>query len=643
MIDVRIKDSFWKRYQDLVHDKVLPYQWDVLNDTIPGIEPSRAIRNFRIAAGLEKGEHYGFVFQDSDLAKWLETVGHCLRIRPDPELEKRADEAIDLLEKAQGPDGYLNTYFTVKDPTGRWANLREAHELYCAGHFIEAAVAYDEATGKSRFLDVMVRYADLIDRTFGPEPGKTRGYCGHPEIELALVKLFRATGNRRYLDLGRYFIDERGREPYYFDLEDRKRGSEHAIWGGSPDRRYFQAHAPVRMQTTAEGHAVRLAYLFSAAADVALLTEDAGLRAACENVWNNITARRMYVTGGIGSTPQSEAFTCDYDLPNDSAYTETCASVAMVFFAHRMLALNPESSYADVMELELYNTVLAGISLDGTRYFYVNPLEVRPEACAANQTLRHVKPVRQSWYACACCPPNVARLIASLGRYVYSIRDDRVYAHLYIGSAAELDIGGARVRITQDTRFPHDGKVSLGVGTAEPCSFALCLRIPGWTSGFRCSVNGKEIRRPGGLEKGYLVIDRRWSDGDRVELELPMPVRLLRANPKVPHAAGKAAIQRGPFVYCLEETDNGPDLHDLRIGEAGLSAEYEPDLLGGTVVVKGNAVRSDEKQWPQSVLYAPLTAKTKAATLLAVPYYLWCNREPGEMTVWINLKGGLSG
>jgi DUF1680 family protein len=629
--------TFWRRYQDLVSATALPYQWKALNDQIPGIEPSHAVRNFRIAAGREQGEFYGFVFQDSDVAKWLETLSYSLMHHRDPELERHADEVIELIEKAQQPDGYLNTYFTIKEPGKRWTNLHEGHELYCAGHFIEAAVAYHRATGKGRLLDVVRRYADLILRTFGPEPQKLRGYCGHPEIELALVKLAETTGERSYVELARFFIDERGREPYYFDLEYERRGRTHIL----PEfrgfgRAYLQAHLPVRQQATAEGHAVRVTYLFSAVADVARLTGDASLRDACRRVWENVTERRMYVTGGIGSTSFGESFTLDYDLPSDTMYAETCASVGMVFWAHRMLKLDIDGRYSDVMELELYNGALSGISLDGTRYFYVNPIESFPERSAKNHGLRHVKSERQPWYACSCCPSNITRLIASLGQYVYSVQDGQVYAHLYVGGEAVLPVGGTQLRLEQETNYPYEGTVRIMVRDAPAEELAIHLRIPGWCEDYSCEVNGMPWTGAA-PRKGYLAISRRWKQGDVVDLSLDMPVRLIRSNPKVRGSWGRVAIGRGPLVYCLEEMDNGPLLHDISLADSPeWNVVREPTLLGGTVVIEGGASRTEERSWDDSALYAGAPARRRPVRIRAVPYALWANRGRGEMTVWIH-------
>ncbi|MBE3115482.1 MAG: glycoside hydrolase family 127 protein, partial [Actinobacteria bacterium] len=373
---VKINDRFWGKYIDLIKNVVIPYQWDVLNNCVNDTEPSHAIKNFKIAAGLSQGEFYGYVFQDSDVAKWLEAAGFILAINQDPELEGKADEIIDIIAKAQQDDGYLNTYFTIKEPDKRWTNIRDCHELYCAGHMIEAAVSYFEATGKRKLLDVVCRFADYIEAVFGVEPGKKRGYPGHPEIELALVKLYKITDKEKYLALAKYFIDERGKDPNYFNKEAEAKGEKaDKIWGRL-GLRYYQAHIPVRSQTTAEGHSVRAVYLYSGMADVAIETGDQTLIKACKKLWRNIVSKRMYITGGIGSTSCGESFTFDYDLPNDTIYAETCASIGLVFFAHRMLRMDVNNTYSDIIEKALYNSVISGISLDGKKFFYVNPLEV---------------------------------------------------------------------------------------------------------------------------------------------------------------------------------------------------------------------------------------------------------------------------
>jgi len=632
--NVRVKDGFWAKRLQQVTEVVIPYQWEVLNDRVPAAEPSHAIENFRIAAGRTEGAYYGWVFQDSDVAKWLEAVAYCLIRQADPELERLADSVVDLIVKAQQADGYLNTYFTVKEPGGRWTNLRDNHEMYCAGHMMETAVAYYEATGKRKLLDAMCRLADHIDAAFGPEPGKKRGYPGHEEIELALVKLYQTTGEQRYLRLSRFFIDERGHEPHYYDLEAKERGDE------TPerpyDKAYSQAHLPVREQTNAVGHAVRAMYLYSGMADVAAETNDETLVTACKNLWDNLTKRQMYITGGIGSAVQGEAFTFDYDLPNDTAYTETCAAIALILWAHRMLHLDIDRDYADVMERAFYNGVLSGISLDGKRYFYVNPLEVWPEVCEKRHDHGHVDTTRRPWFDCACCPPNIARLLASFGRYIYSKDEDTIYVHLFAGSEANLAIEKNRVSLTQTTEYPWKEQVDITIRTDKELTFTLAIRIPGWCKNAEITVNGEDVKIATVSRKGYARITRVWRSGDKVEIMLPMPVERIHAHPDVRADAGKVAIQRGPVVYCLEEVDNGPNLSDLSLPQdAKLILGVCDQSLGGTPVIHGVARRSVmTSQWKR-VLYSPVALEREEIAIRAVPYFAWGNRQPGEMLVWI--------
>jgi DUF1680 family protein len=641
---VRIQDSYWSGYSDLVRNAVIPYQWEALNDRVPDAEPSRAIRNFRIAAGKEQGEFHGFVFQDSDVAKWLEAVGYSLATHPNPDLERIADETIDLVIEAQLEDGYLNTYFTIKEPGKRWTNLTDCHELYCAGHMIEAAVAYYYGTSKRKLLDAMCRFADHIDSVFGPEPGKLRGYDGHQEIELALVKLYEATGEERYVKLAAFFINERGQEPNYLVAEWEKRGKTTHWRPGvvpQPHLEYHQAHKPVREQEVAVGHAVRAVYMYTAMADLAALTGDESLLAACRRLWRNIVDKQLYITGGIGSTHHGEAFTFDYDLPNDTVYAETCASIGLIFFAHRMLQIEPDSNYADVLERALYNNVVGSMQCDGRHYFYVNPLEVWPEASEKNPGRHHVKAVRQKWFGCSCCPPNVARLIASLGQYIYSAGGGTVYTHLYIGSEAEVELGGgANVRLKQETGYPWNGDVRMTVALAEPQSFDMALRIPGWCAeGVSIRVNGETLG--GGdyaIVKGYARIARTWQDGDTVELSLPMEVQMLEANPHVRANAGKGVLQRGPLVYCLEEKDNGSLIASISVKAGNAFTErFDADLLGGAVVLEGEGYKDDLSTW-KGELYRPIRRQAGRIPLKAVPYSLWGNRGTGEMTVWFRLR-----
>jgi DUF1680 family protein len=634
--NVNIEESFWSRYVELIRDTVIPYQWEVLNDRIPGVTPSHSIKNYRIASGLEQGEFQGMVFQDTDLAKWIEAVAYSIETKPDPELEKTVDGVIDIIEKVQQPDGYLNTYYTLKEPGKRWTNFRECHELYCAGHMIEAAVAYYEATGKRKLLDIMCRFTDYIDSVIGPEPGKMKAYPGHQEIELALVKLYKVTGNEKYLKLSKYFIDERGKEPYYFDIEAKKRGNVlHYPEFAKFDRKYAQTHLPVRQQTTAEGHAVRAVYMYSAMADIAAETGDQTLIKACKKLWGNIVSKRMYITGGIGSTSYGESFTFDYDLPNDTIYAETCASIGLVFFAYRMLQIEAKSCYADIMEKALYNTILDGISLDGKKFFYVNPLEVWPEASEKSKIKGHVKATRQPWFGCACCPPNIARLLASIGQYIYSMHKDEIYTHLYISSETEINISESKVKIKQETRYPWDEKVMISVSLDEEKEFSLLLRIPGWCDNAKICINREEINVCNTKVNGYAKLKRIWKNGDVVELVLPMMIQRIKAHPNVKTNIGKVALQRGPVVYCLEEIDNGPSLHEIVLShKSELKSEFDDNLLGGITVITAEAQRYNSP-WEDELYKANVESQYRPVTVKFIPYYAWANRTSGEMMVWI--------
>jgi hypothetical protein len=614
-----INDKFWNGYIDLVRDTVLPYQWDVMNDLVDDAPKSGAVKNFKIAAGLEQGEFYGMVFQDSDVAKWLEAVGYALKTKPDAELMRKADEIIDIIGKAQQPDGYLNTYFILKEnelPENRrrFANLVDCHELYCLGHMIEAAVSYYEATGKRKLLDVVCRFTDLVDSLMGAEDGKMKGYPGHQEIELALVRLYSVTKEKRYLNLAKYFINERGKEPNFFFDEWEKR-DKHRHWGGThkPHLEYHQAHKPVREQTEAVGHAVRAVYMYAGMAAIAAETGDKTLTEACRKLWRNICDKQLYITGGIGQTSIGEAFTFDYDLPNDTVYSETCAAIGLIFFANEMLKNEPDSTYADIMELALYNTVLAGMSKDGKKFFYVNPLETWPEACEKAPVRRHVKDERQGWFACACCPPNVSRLLLSLDKYIYRQKDDTVFVNLFIGSEAEFDINGRNIVISQETEYPHDGKVKITVKKGG--NFTLAVRYPHWLN-------------PAGAEYSYITKD--WADGDVIDFDFAMDVKFIRANAKVRANAGKTAVMRGPLVYCAEECDNGANLSALSVRCGAPKTETGYD---NAVIVKIPAARDITAD--ENLYYAADKTETEQAEVTLIPYYLWGNRGKGEMAVWL--------
>ena len=632
---IKIKDGFWSEKQELITEQVIPFQEKVLNDEIEGVEKSHAFANFRIAAGLEKGEFYGMVFQDSDVAKWLEGVAYSLTVKPNPELEKRVDEIIDTIAMAQQPDGYLNTYFTIKEPEHRWQNLQECHELYCAGHMMEAAAAYYETTGKDKLLKVMERMADHIGEQFGP--GKRPGIPGHQEVEIGLMRLYHVTGKEKYKELAQYFIDERGKNPHFFEEESEKRGWKH--FGIDPkDTKYNQSFAPVREQKTAEGHSVRAVYMYTAMADIAAQTGEKELTQVCETLWNNITQKRMYLTGGIGSTMEGEAFSIDYDLPNDMAYAETCASIGLGFFARRMLDIHADNRYADIMERVLYNGVLSGIQLDGKRFFYVNPLEVNPGVSGEIFGYKHVLPQRPGWYACACCPPNLVRMVMSLGKYAWGESEDTVYSHLFVGGEAKL--GLAQVEVESD--YPWNGRVSYTVTPTErQRKFSFAIRIPAYVKDKKILLNGRALSDSAAeadaksvVEKdGYLYFTGKWEKQEKIELRFELPVRKIYCNTAVRANENCVALMRGPVVYCFEGVDNDGLLQELRISDqtAFEASICQEGALKGMTVLTGKG----EKLLETDVLYSENRAHRQPVVLRAIPYFAWGNRGVNQMRVWM--------
>ncbi|MBZ0300283.1 MAG: glycoside hydrolase family 127 protein, partial [Anaerolineae bacterium] len=507
--DVRLEGGFWGERQAVNRSSTLP---TVLHQS--KVTGRLDAWKLEWKPGQPNKPHY---FWDSDAAKWIEAAAYSLTNYPDAELEREVDAVVDLIEKAQQPDGYLNIYFTAVEPQNRWRNLRDWHELYCAGHLIEAAVAYVQATGKRALLDVMCRYVDYIDTVLGPNEGQKRGYPGHPEIELALVKLYRATGERRYFNLSKFFVDERGQQPHYYDLEARERGADPADYWAR-HYRYTQSHVPIREQTEMMGHAVRACYLYAGATDVALETGDDTLAAAMKRLWENLTEKQMYITGGVGQSAANEGFTFNYDLPDETAYAETCGAISLVFWAQRMFHLDHDSRYTDVMERALYNGVMSGLSLDGTHFFYANPLSAHHHVNPYNQwatILEGDKDYRRSeWFSCACCPPNIARLIASLGQYFYSTDATTVYAHLFGQSTAQVEAAGHAIQLTQQTNYPWDETVQIRVDAAQPVRFTLAVRLPGWCRAAALQVNGETIQPR--IDKGYAYLDREWQPGDSV-------------------------------------------------------------------------------------------------------------------------------
>lgn len=628
-------DSFVGRVQKLVREEVIPYQYEILNDNLPNVEKSHAIENIRLAAKKLQGgdvkpdEFYGMVFQDSDVAKWIEAAAYALAAEKNPELEKTVDEVIALYGSSQHADGYVNSYFTVKAPDKMWTNMREAHELYCAGHMMEAAVAYYEVTGKRSLLEIMEKNADCIYEEFMHH--NTIAYPGHPEVELALMRMWRATGKEKYKELAKHFVDVRGQSPnYFFEIEEPNRGWN--VWSGTAEINtdYTQSTLPVRQQKDAVGHSVRGVYLYTGMADVAKETDDAELLAACRNLWDSITKRRMYVTGGIGSTVLGEAFTVDYDLPNDTVYAETCASIGLMFFAKKLLENEHRGEYADVMERAFYNTVLAGMQLDGKRFFYVNPLEVIPGVSGTAVTHKHDLPVRPQWYACACCPPNVARIVSALGAYAYSENESTFFIDLYAGGTVET---GKGLSLTCETAFPHFGEVKYTVsGAAET---TLAIRIPDWSENTALTVNGEAVDLGACVQDGYAYITRNWQDGDKLALSLDMTARVLYASPKVAADTGKVCVQRGPLVYCAEEADNGKIL-PLMIQEdaAPKALDFEPETLRGIVPVVIDGYELQETK----TLYSTEKPKLVEKEIRLIPYYTWANRGENQMRVWLPVK-----
>ncbi len=575
------------------------------------------------------------MFWDSDVSKWIEAAAYSLATHPDPDLEKLVDETVDLIAGAQQPDGYLNTRYTVVEPENRWKNLRDNHELYSAGTLMEGAVAYYTTTGKRKFLDVACRFADLIDATFGPREGQKRGYCGHQEIELALIKLYRATGEARYLNLATFFINERGRTPHYYDLEARARGESPAnFWAKTYE--YNQSHLPVREQTEVVGHSVRAMYFYAGMTDVALATGDTTLLDACRRLWKNLTRKRMHITAGIGPVQSNEGFTTDYDLPNEGAYLETCATIGLVFWAHRLLNADRDGEVADVMERALYNGTISGVSYDGLTFFYGNPLASLPGFDSnARYAGKEYQYRRSEWFDCACCPPNIARMIAQFPGYMYSTGADEVSVHLYAQGTARVNVAGQAVQIVQKTDYPWTESIRLTVNPEHAARWTLALRIPGWCRKARLAVNGKTVKLAGITRKGYARITREWSRGDKVELVLSMPAERIEAHPAARQDCGRVALQRGPVIYCLEQVDNGPGLNDLMLPQKSkLTVRTDNKLFGGIPVLVGQGRRRSLKNWKDK-LYSPDKTETHPVTFKAIPYFLWANRAPGEMLVWI--------
>jgi DUF1680 family protein len=650
---VRFNDVLWKPRLATTRTKTWPH-------VLSWCERTNRLRNFDAAAGRVQAPHEGYFFNDSDVYKALEGACHLLVLFPSAELRGQIDTLVSRIVAAQQPDGYLNTYFTVAKPRQRWTN-DSFHELYCAGHLIEAAVAHHQATADRTLLDAALRFADHIDATF--RPGRRLEAPEHPEIELALLKLWQYTGEPRYLASARFFLGQRG----------RPRGR--AGWG-----EYAQDHRPLSEQREVVGHAVRATYLYSAATDLTRLAADRTYAPALEQLWNDLNRRKLYITGGIGVSTNNEGFTCGYDLPNENAYAETCASIGLALWAHRMNLLHADAEYFDVFERALYNGILSGVSLSGDRFCYVNPLASHGPATfkTSGGKQGESRSHRQEWFVCACCPPNILRFISAVGGYTYATGpgrtgEDALYVNLFAASRATVPLGGSKVTVLQETKYPWEGRVRIRLEPERPRRFTLMVRIPGWCRGATLALNGKPVQLA--IDRAYAAITREWRIGDTVECNLPMKPEYIECNPLVQENQGRLALQRGPIVYCLEQADNPSGVFDLALARGGrLTAQYEADLLGGVVVLEGSAVRMSAEQSvpssktaqisaerPESQLQ-PLTAGTKqsgwtdelyrraeiaegtsqkrldpavAVPFKAIPYFAWDNRSPGEMLVWV--------
>jgi DUF1680 family protein len=606
---VTIEDGFWAPRMRINREVTLPSQYRLLRDT-------GRIDNLLRAARKRDGPFQGRVFNDSDVHKWLEAASWAIATQPDAALEEMIDAAIDAVAGAQQADGYLNSFFSLERAGDRWTDF-DQHEMYCAGHLFQAAVAHYRATGSPRLLDVATRFADHIDATFGPESaGKRAGTDGHPEVEMALVELARATGDRRYIDLARYLVDVRG----------------HGLLGNAFNRfgaEYHQDHRPFRELNEIVGHAVRAVYLNARVADLYLETGEEALFAALQRLWRSMTERKLYVSGGIGSRYEGESFGEDYELPNALAYTETCAAIGSVMWNWRMLQIDGDARYADLVEWTLYNAVLPGISLDGQTYFYQNPL--------ADEGSHR----RKVWFGTACCPPNVARTLAALPGYIYSVSDGAVWVNLYAEGSAQAPLPDGRlVGLRQRTDYPWDGEIALEVdGDGE---FAVMLRIPDWCDeGATLVVNGERDKGP--LVPGsYVAVRRCWRPGDAIRLTLPMPTRRIESHPFVEENAGRVALARGPLLYCVEQADNpGADLREVVVpDDAAFSSAARQDLPGGVVTISfAGRLNPPSDDWSGRLYRTARDENVRrtsgTAPIVAIPYHAWANREAGRMRVWL--------
>jgi DUF1680 family protein len=638
--EVTIYDEFWSPWIARNRKITIEYQYEQL-------ETSGTLENFRRAADGADGGFSGMWFQDSDAYKWIEAASYELQKLNDADLRERLEEVTDLVAAAQEPSGYLNTYFQLVEPDNKWTNLHFMHELYCAGHLIEAAVAHHRATGENGMLEVATAFADHIDEVFGDE---VDGVPGHEGIELALLRLYRVTDDERYLDLAEYFVGLRGHNdrlaweinsldsigggqygaPQHEPGEDiTKMGKNLFCEDGVYDGSYAQAHAPVSEQMSIEGHAVRAMYLYSGVTDLVAETSDDELREALDRIWKNMTTKRMYITGGIGSAHEHEGFTEDYDLPNETAYAETCAAIGSIFWNQRLFELTADPKYANLIERTLYNGFLAGVSMDGTEFFYINPLESEGD--------HH----RKGWFTCACCPPNAARLFAALGQYLYSTIDDELYVNQYVGSTLETTVDGLDVALSQSSSIPWKGDVTFEIDADG--SVTVHFRVPEWCTGFTITVDGKELDCDTDPSRGAITLNRAWNE-TQVSISFSQSLELVRANPEVESDAGRVAVKRGPLVYCAEAVDNDRPLHHYEIETPGdLRAEYQQDILDSLTIVEADAVVPDLDGWENRLYRSDDDVDWVSTRLRMIPYYAWDNRDAGQMKVWMRTSAQKSG
>ena len=620
---VKVDDDFWAPRMEINRKITIPYLFRMNEET-------GRVDNFRMAAGLKTGKHSGKRYNDSDVYKAIEAASLSLKAYPDPELKKQIDELIVIIGKAQEPDGYLFTTRTIdpKNPAPgsgkeRWSNLRVSHELYNLGHLYEAAVAHYNATGEKGLLNIALKSADLLVRTFGPD--KLRAFPGHQEVEIGLAKLYRVTGNESYLKLARFFLDERG---HYHGGEVYPKNSPFRIYNSDE---YLQNHKPVLEQTEAVGHAVRATYMYSGMLDVAALGGWTEYARASQKLWENVVHKKMYLTGGLGSTGEYEAFGADYELPNERAYAETCAAVGNAFWNQRLFQMEGDGKYIDVLERIIYNGIISGVGLSGDRFFYQNPLASRG------------KYERSSWFEVACCPANAARFLATFPQHIYGLSEEEIYVNLFVKSTANFEFKKSKIEIIQETKYPWLGSVKLGINPSRVREFTLCVRIPGWAQGqpvpgdlyrylnaekSQIMVRLNRKLKPVNIDRGYLRFRRKWRKGDVIEILFPMPVLRVVANDEVVEDRGKVAVERGPIVFCAEGKDNGGSALNLALSDStNLQQWYRNDLLGGVVAITGSGLVVDEKG-----------NEIRKQNLFLIPYSTWANRGAWEMMVWLIRK-----